>query len=56
MSASHETGVGHMEAGRWTDAAAAFVKALHGAKGKAASREAQYLAAVHLCKVSSYVL
>lgn len=54
MSSSHEAGVQHMEAGRWNEAATAFVDALHHAKGKAVPREAQYLAAVRLCKVREY--
>ena len=40
-----------MEAGRWNEAATALVDALHNAKGNAVPREAQYLAAVRLCKV-----
>lgn len=45
-----------MEAGRWNEAATAFVDALHHAKGKAVPQEAQYLAAVRLCKVSGYLV
>ncbi len=40
-----------MEAGRWNEAASALVDALHNAKGEARPCEAQYLAAVRLCKV-----
>ncbi|EIE25272.1 hypothetical protein COCSUDRAFT_65173 [Coccomyxa subellipsoidea C-169] len=53
VSSSHEGGVQHMESGRWNEAATAFVDALHHAKGKAVPREAQYLAAVRLCKEAS---
>lgn len=51
MASLHNSGVMHMEAGRWKEAATAFAEALHRQSGKAAEREAHYLAAVRLCKV-----
>jgi hypothetical protein len=47
---AHAAGVALMEGGSFEAAQARFADALHGSRGEAASREAQYLAAACLCK------
>lgn len=49
-ASSHFAGITLMEAGSFEQAQARFAEALHASKGTAAGREAQYLAAVCLCK------
>lgn len=48
----HAKGVSLMEAGKWDLAVKAFGQALDNARGSACTKEAQYLAAVRLLKVS----
>lgn len=52
-ASSHSAGIALMEAGSFEQAQACFAQALHLSKHDAASREAQYLAAVCLCKASA---
>ena len=53
---AHEAGVALMEAGSFEAAQTRFTQALHVAKGEACAREAQYLAAVCLCKARGLAL
>ncbi len=49
---AHAKGVSLMEAGNWDAAVKAFGQALDNARGDTCTKEAQYLAAVMLLKVS----